>query len=124
MKEEKINLNVNNSAKLVESVILTKLKKIEWWCQMLNINQKVLSQKARLIMRQNCSAKFRPKTTQKSLNFEITSKVLAKKWFNQTIQQRSSISNGNNNTLPLNSLTLLNYISEILPNFRKKILKR
>ena len=35
---------------------------------------------------------------------KILSKILAKN-FNQTIQQRSSISNGNNNTLPLKILT-------------------
>ena len=36
---------------------------------------------------------------------KIFSKILAKKNFNQTIQQRSSISNSNNNTLPLKILT-------------------
>ena len=36
---------------------------------------------------------------------KILSKILAKKNFNQTIQQHTSISNGNNNTLPLKMLT-------------------
>ena len=35
----------------------------------------------------------------------MLSKSLGRKNFNQTIQQRSSISNGNNNTLPLKILT-------------------
>ena len=38
-------------------------------------------------------------------NLKILSKILAKKNFNQTIQQRSSISKGNSNTLPLKILT-------------------
>ena len=36
---------------------------------------------------------------------KILSKILAKKNFNQTIQQRSSVSYGNNNALPLKILT-------------------
>ena len=36
---------------------------------------------------------------------KILSKILAKENFNEPIQQRSSISNGNNNTLPLKILT-------------------
>ena len=50
---------------------------------------------------------------------KILSKILAKTNFNQTIQQRSSISNGNNYTLPLKILFILNYISDIVPNFSK-----
>ena len=42
---------------------------------------------------------------EKSLNFENFIKNFSRKNFNQTIQKRSSISNGNNNTMPLNFLT-------------------
>ena len=42
---------------------------------------------------------------EKSLNFENFIKNFSQKNFNQTIQQRSSISIGNNNTLPLRILT-------------------
>ena len=41
---------------------------------------------------------------EKSLNFDII-KNFSHKNFNQTIQQRSSISNGNKNNLPLKMLT-------------------
>ena len=40
----------------------------------------------------------------KSLNFESFIKNFSQKNFNQTIQQRFSVSNGNNNTLPLKIL--------------------
>ena len=40
----------------------------------------------------------------KSLNLKILSKILSQKNFNQTIQQLSSISKGNNNTLSLKTL--------------------
>ena len=36
---------------------------------------------------------------------KILFKILAKKNFNKTIERRFSISNGNNNTLPLSILT-------------------
>ena len=39
------------------------------------------------------------------LNFENFIKNFSQKSFNQTIQQRSSISNGNNNTLPIKILS-------------------
>ena len=42
---------------------------------------------------------------EKNLNFENVIKNFSQKNFNQTIQQHSSISNGNNNTLPLKILT-------------------
>ena len=54
---------------------------------------------------------------------KISSRILAKNNFNQTIQQRSSISNGNSNTLPLKILTYFEYIREIVPNFSKNYWK-
>ena len=42
---------------------------------------------------------------EKSLNFENFIKYFSQKNFNQTIQQRYSITNVNKNTLPLNILT-------------------
>ena len=38
---------------------------------------------------------------------------------NQTVQQSSSIPNGNNNTLPLKIYRTKNYISKTEPNFNK-----
>ena len=54
---------------------------------------------------------------------KILSKILAKKKFNQTIQQRFSISNGNYNTRPLKILNFLTYIREIVPNLSKNYWK-
>ena len=50
-------------------------------------------------------SKFCANFDEKSLNFEIFIKIFSQKNFNQTIQQRFSISNGNKNTLPLKILT-------------------
>ena len=55
-------------------------------------------------MRTN-KAYFVPFLMKKFGILKALSKILAKKNFNQTIHQRSSISNGNNNTLPLKFLT-------------------
>ena len=46
---------------------------------------------------------------EKSWNFGNFRKNFSQKNFNQTIQQRSFISNGNNNTLPLKILTYFEF---------------